>query len=108
MNPARFGHRISFYKDILLEDDIAQEIVYEEKELVKTVWADVKTMKGSEYFAAASTKSELTYRFITRYTTDISNDMEIRFKGRIFEIIEPPINDDELNITLTIIAKERL
>ncbi|MEM5633393.1 hypothetical protein AAHB55_08195 [Bacillus cereus] len=34
--------------------------------------------------------------------------MKIKFKGRIFDITHPPINDGESNETLTIIAQERV
>ncbi|MES1054574.1 head-tail adaptor protein, partial [Bacillus thuringiensis] len=34
--------------------------------------------------------------------------MRINMKGRIFGIIEPPMNDDEMYQTLTIIAKEHV
>jgi len=73
---------------------------------VKVMWAMVKTTKGREYIQAAAVQGENTVRFVTRYTTGLTNDMRIVYKGRTFEIIAPPINDDELDKTLTIMAKE--
>lgn len=73
---------------------------------VKTVWSMVKTVQGREFIQAAAVQGENTTRFVIRYTTGITNDMRINYKGRIFEISAPPINDDEANITLTIITKE--
>jgi len=107
-NPARFRHRISFFNTDGGKDELGQQVEREEPELIKTVWADIKTMKGTEFFAAASVQAERTYRFIIRFTGEIRHHMYIDYKGRIFDIIEPPINDDELNKTLTIIAKERV
>ncbi|MED3274242.1 phage head closure protein, partial [Bacillus thuringiensis] len=48
------------------------------------------------------------YRFVIPYTSDITEEMRINMKGRIFDIIEPPMNDDEMYQTLTIIAKEHV
>lgn len=73
---------------------------------IKEMWAMMKTVKGREYVQAASVQGENTVRFITRYTTGLTNDMRILYDERVFEIIAPPINDDESNKTLTIMAKE--
>ncbi|WP_342432612.1 phage head closure protein [Neobacillus sp. FSL H8-0543] len=73
---------------------------------VKSSWAMIKTVQGREFIQAATVHAESTVRFVIRYTTGITNDMRILYKGRTFEISAPPINDDELNKTLTIIGKE--
>jgi SPP1 family predicted phage head-tail adaptor len=73
---------------------------------VKTVWAMIKTLQGREYYQAAAVQAENTTRFVIRYTTGINNKMRIKYGERIFDIAAPPINDDEKNITLTIIANE--
>lgn len=105
-NSGSFRNRITFFKQTTIEDELGQnEVVYQE---YKSCWAMIRTMKGSEYLAAATAQAERTYRFVIRYTDDITTDMQINFKGRTFDIIEPPINDDELNKTLTILAKERV
>jgi SPP1 family predicted phage head-tail adaptor len=105
-NSGSFRHRITFLKPETFEDEIGQE----ETEWVefKKAWAMIKTVKGSEYVAAGAERATITYRFIIRYTKGITSDMRISYQGRIFDIIEPPINDDELNKTLTILAKERV
>jgi SPP1 family predicted phage head-tail adaptor len=99
--------RITFLKTITIEDELGQEIDQEDVEYA-ACWADIKTMLGKEYFAAAAAQAERTYRFIIRYRSDITSDMKIKFKGRIFDITHPPINDGENNVTLTVIAKERI
>ena len=73
---------------------------------VKKCWAMVKTVQGREFIQAAAVQAESTVRFVIRFTTGITNEMRIIYNDRIFEITAPPINDDELNITLTIIGKE--
>lgn len=102
----QFNHRITFLQDDGHEDELGQWIeVWQE---VKRAWAAIKTMQGREYFAAAAAQAENTCRFVIRYAPDITTDMRINYKGRIFDISQPPINDDEANKTLTIIAKERV
>lgn len=105
-NTGSFRHRIAFLSPQSIEDELGQSEI--EWIFFKSVWAMIKTVKGSEYTAAASTQATIIYRFIISYTTGITNNMRIEYTGRIFDIIEPPINDDELNKTLTILAKERV
>lgn len=99
--------KIIIQRLVTVTDELGQELEDEWQDF-KAPWATIKTMQGREYFAAATAQAENTYRFIIRYTTDVTNDMRIIYKGRVFDIIEPPINDDELNKTLTIIAKEKV
>ena len=72
---------------------------------VKDAWAMIKTLKGSEYFEAATTQNENISRFAIRYTAGLHPDMRIMYKLRPFEI-ESIVNDDEDNKTMTIMVKE--
>lgn len=99
-----FDRRITIQKFISQKNELGDRV--KQWEDFKTAWAMIKTIKGSEYVQASSVKAEIISRFVIRYTEGITNDMRIIFKARVYEIIEPPINDDELNETLTIIAKE--
>lgn len=71
----------------------------------KTVWAMIKTLRGSEFYQAASMQAENTTRFVIRYTKGLNTNMRIQYDNRFFDI-QSIINDDERNVTLTIIAKE--
>jgi SPP1 family predicted phage head-tail adaptor len=106
MNPGDFKHRITFQLANIIEDELGQQL----KEWIdfKTVWCMIRTMQGREYIAASATQSENTVRFVIRYTKDIDYNNRILYQGRVFEIIAPPINDDEQNETLTIIAREKV
>ncbi|MEC1690364.1 phage head closure protein [Bacillus mojavensis] len=76
---------------------------------VATVWSAVKTLQGREYIAAATIQAERTTRFIIRYSKRmkslLNNKMRVKYDGREFEI-DSFINDNEANVTFTIIAKE--
>jgi SPP1 family predicted phage head-tail adaptor len=107
VNAGQLRHRITIQRFISEKDELGQESESDGEWVnFKSVWADIKTMQGREYFAAAAVQAENTTRFIMRYTDDITSDMRIVYKGRVFEIAQPPINDDELFKTLTIITKE--
>lgn len=104
MNPAQFNRRITIQS--FTETENEQGDIIKIWSDFKTVWSMIKTVQGREYLQAAAVQGENTVRFIIRYTTGITNDMRILYKGRTFSIVAPPINDDELNKTLTIIGKE--
>jgi SPP1 family predicted phage head-tail adaptor len=89
-----------------VEDDLNNQI--EKEQVFTNAWAMIKTLKGSEYVKAGAVRGELIYRFIIHYAPGITKNMKVSYDGRTFDIIEPPINDDEMDKTLTIIAKERI
>lgn len=107
LNTGDFRNKIIIEQPVTIKDDLGQVIEIDWKEL-KKAWAMIKTLKGSEYIAASSSQVTLIYRFIIPYTLGITEGMRINLKGRIFDIIEPPINDNEENKTLTIIAMEKM
>ena len=51
-----------------------------------TVWATVEPKSGREYIEADKERPELTYIITVRYQKDITPDMFIQFKGRLFNI----------------------
>ncbi|CAH2462768.1 MULTISPECIES: phage head closure protein [Bacillus cereus group] len=107
LNTGDFRNRIIIEQPIVIKDELNQVIETSWQEL-KKAWAMVKTVKGSEYIEASASQATRVYRFVIPYTSGITEEMRINMKGRIFDIIEPPMNDDEMNQTLTIIAKEHV
>ncbi|MGG1136432.1 MULTISPECIES: phage head closure protein [Bacillus cereus group] len=107
LNTGDFRSRIIIEQPIVIKDELNQVIETSWQEL-KKAWAMVKTVKGSEYIEASASQATRVYRFVIPYTSGITEEMRINMKGRIFDIIEPPMNDDEMNQTLTIIAKEHV
>ena len=53
---------------------------------VRTVWASVEPKSGREYTEADKDRPELTYVITVRYQKDITPDMLIQFKKRLFYI----------------------
>ncbi|OFD89241.1 head-tail adaptor protein [Bacillus mycoides] len=107
LNTGDFRNRIIIEQPIVIKDELNQVIETSWQEL-KKAWAMVKTVKGSEYIEASASQATRVYRFVIPYTSGITEEMRINMKGRIFDIIEPPMNDDEMNQTLNIIAKEHV
>jgi SPP1 family predicted phage head-tail adaptor len=104
MNPGLFKHKIIIQKYIESENSMGDSVRSWQDHI--TTWAMIKTIQGREFIQAAAVQGENTTRFVIRYNHGITSDMRILYNGRIFEISAPPINDDEANKTLTIMAKE--
>ncbi|PQZ54502.1 head-tail adaptor protein [Bacillus sp. MYb209] len=107
LNTGDFRNRINIEQPVVIKDELNQVIETSWQELKKT-WSMIKTVKGSEYIEASASQATRVYRFVIPYTSGITEEMRINMKGRIFDIIEPPMNDDEMYQTLTIIAKEHV
>ncbi|MBJ8049842.1 MULTISPECIES: phage head closure protein [Bacillus cereus group] len=105
LNSGDFRNRISIEQPVVIKDELNQVIETDWQE-VKKAWSMIKTVKGSEYIEASASQATRVYRFVMPYTSGITELMRIKMKDRIFDIIEPPMNDDEMYQTLTIIAKE--
>lgn len=111
MNPAQFDRRISLFKRTITVDDLLQEIVTFEE--VAKPWAMIKTLKGEEaQNADAATVN--TSRFVVRYSKALHDlfeeektSLEIHYRGVIYDI-KSAINDDEANVTYTIVAEGRM
>lgn len=105
----KFNKRIIFQR--LIDGKDADGFPIKDWQDVKPAWAMIKTLKGEEYFSAASTQNEAVSRFVIHYTEGLHPDMRITYKKnststeRTFSI-ESIINDDEADKTLTIMVKE--
>ncbi|WP_416349829.1 phage head closure protein [Mammaliicoccus lentus] len=75
---------------------------YEEVEIAQP-WADIKTMKGSEYVVASVTANEEPIRFIIRYRKGIDPSMFVEYNDKKYNI-KSVANDDGKNETITIFA----
>ncbi|PEA23092.1 head-tail adaptor protein [Bacillus cereus] len=106
LNTGDFRNRIIIEQPVVIKDELNQEVETDNRQEVKKAWAMIKTVKGSEYIEASASQATRIYRFVIPYTSGITEEMRVNLKGRIFDIIEPPMNDDEMYQTLTIIAKE--
>lgn len=109
----KFNHRITFQEVVPNSGVNENGFPIDAWQDVKSAWAMIKTVKGSEFNSAASTQNEVISRFVIHYTESLHPDMRIVYKkkptddDRFFNI-ESIINDDEADKTLTIIVKEAI
>lgn len=94
-----FNTRIKIYKQ---ESTGPYPEDYGEVEIAKP-WADIKTLKGSEYVVGNITASEEPVRFIIRYCDGIDTTQKIKWKDKEYNI-GSVANDNGLNQTLTLFA----
>lgn len=51
-----------------------------------TVWANIRPLRGREYFEAAAVNAETTVKMLIRYRPGITPDMRVVYNGRIYNI----------------------
>jgi SPP1 family predicted phage head-tail adaptor len=103
MNIGQLRHRIEFQRLERYYDNEGFPI--EDYVTFQRAWADVNDLYGKEYWSSKQTISENIIVFNTRYYKDIDANCFIFFKGKRYEIIEPPDNIKYLNKELKIKAK---
>ncbi|MDW4255447.1 phage head closure protein [Staphylococcus saprophyticus] len=96
-----FNNRISI---IGITEEMNDEGGFEEVEAeIAKPWADIKTMRASEFETMGFTVTNVPIRFIIRYRKGIELDHKIKYNGDMYKI-ESIENDDGKNHTLTIFA----
>jgi SPP1 family predicted phage head-tail adaptor len=112
INPGKYRHIITIQKVIEIDNPYGERPNVNENDWVNvlTTRAAINPISGKDIFDALMTESEITHRISVRYhpTVHIDSTMRIKFGNRIFSIIAPPINFQEKNIELQILAKERV
>ncbi|MFJ7888403.1 phage head closure protein [Lysinibacillus xylanilyticus] len=106
-----YRHRISIRKSILTKDELLQEI--ETFEDYGRYWAMIKTLKGSEIIGAGREQTKFEKRFVVKYTKSLDefiNTEQTSFvivqKGIVYDV-KSAINDDDMNVTVTIVVEGR-
>lgn len=70
-------------------------------------WAEIKPVRGREYFQAHAENVAADTRIILPYIAGITSKMRVRFGSRIYDI-ETVINIDERNRELNLMCVERV
>lgn len=104
MEIGKLDKRITFCKYGEYENELFQ--TEQGLEVIKTVWARIEPTRGREYQEAQRIRPELTYKIITRYHRNITQDMVIQYREKYFQIISV-INVSEKNKELEIICIEK-
>jgi len=67
-----------------------------------TVWSEIRTEDGREFYAAQKLHSETSVLFILRYRSDIDKNMRVKFGNQTYEILHlnnVKKNDAELRVS---------
>lgn len=96
-----FNTRVEIIEERQSEDSFLPDEV--EEYSVAKPWADIRTIKGSEYYEANVTANKIPLRFIIRYREGITTKQKVKYKGDLYNI-ESVQNDNAMNQTLTIFA----
>ena len=102
MDIGRTNKRVTFCKFAEEQNEMHQTEQVLKK--IRTVWASVEPKSGREYIEAEKEHPELTYIITTRYMKDITPDMFIQFRDRIFNIKSIRnirVNNEMLEISCT-------
>lgn len=70
------------------------------------IWAQVKCTDSGVIDGNGFVQHEATYKFYIRRREDITAQMRVKWKGRIFNLVGPPIDWKEERTGLTLITKE--
>lgn len=84
MDIGRTNKRVSFCKFVEEKNEMNQ--ITQVLKKIRTVWASVEPKSGREYIEAEKEHPELTYIITTRYMEDVTPDMFIQYRDRLFNI----------------------
>ena len=106
MNFSKMRHRITFMKPLSnIQNSMSENVPkYED---IMTVWAFVSPRTGREYDEAQKLRAETTYNVSTRYFSDITPQMYVKFNDRILKI-ESVLDLGEKKEELLIVAVETM
>lgn len=104
INAGKYNHKITIYQTTWVTD--SQGFQSEEKEVVLTPYASIKTTKGMTLITNDTDFEKAYTNFTIRFPkTEITRDMLIEFRGKTYSI-EYLNNVNEANLELEIQAKE--
>lgn len=105
MDIGRTNKRVTFCRYVEEENELKQ--LQQQLKPVRTVWASVEPKSGREYIEADKERPELTYIITVRYQKDVTPDMFIQYKERLFNI-KSIRNIREANEMLEISCTEKI
>ncbi|MTI12635.1 phage head closure protein [Sansalvadorimonas verongulae] len=107
MRSGRLRHRLTLQSRQTIRNDFGEE----EESWVDgaSFQADVRDMKGREYFDAKQINSDISVEVICRYRTDIKPENRLVTRsGRVLEVVAPPADSEGRRRKLLIMCKEIL
>jgi phage head-tail adaptor, putative, SPP1 family len=103
MRAGKLRHRVRLQRE-QTEDDLAgaDNVSFIE---VDTVWADVRTSGGREFWEAKKLTPELTHEVEIRYRDDVVAGMRFLYGTQVLRI-QAPVDPDGRRISLLVMCQE--
>lgn len=108
MRAGRLRHSVTIEQPVITKD--AANDPQTSYEVYVTRRADVLPMRGAELVKAKLEVGEITHKITLRYdakTALITHKMRVNFRGRILELIAPPVNVGERSRDIELLCVER-
>lgn len=102
----RLRHRVDFLAPGGGQDPTTGELLGDGAEVVleADVPAEVVPVSVREFVASQATQSQVTTRVTVRYREDVTAQHRVRHRGKIFEIVGPPLPDPESGLEYLTLA----
>ena len=104
MRVGKLRHRLTIKEPVSVRDSTGGDVPT--WSTVATVWARISPLMGKEILGSGSKFGEITHKVVMRHRQGIVAKMRLQEKDRVFEIVSPPINIEELDKEIQIMVKE--
>lgn len=99
------NHRIKIMQPVETQSDSgADQVVWQE---LVTIWSTFEPVSANEQFKEQQIQDEFRVKFRTLYRDDITAKMRVEYKGRVFDIVQHPMDYLGMNKELHIMGRER-
>ncbi|MDZ3990373.1 phage head closure protein [Pseudomonas sp. Teo4] len=95
MRAGDLRHRIELQQKVSSRDPDTGEYGELEWQKFATVWAQVSPLSARDLVAAKAAQSEATARMVIRYRLGVLPTMRIIYRGEVYSIEGPPLEDDK-------------
>lgn len=85
MQPGRYNQRVTFEYKSVTRAGTGEEVT--SWVVLDTVWAEVKQLRGKEFYSAAQMQDAMDHQIRIRYRTDITRDMRAVWRGQALDIV---------------------
>lgn len=103
MNIGSLRHRIILQDLVIIPNTLGEgEETWVDR---GTIWAEIRPLRGNEFWMAQQVNSKITHKITTRYYQNIDSVNRLKFGDRLFEIISV-INPDERCSELNFLCEE--
>ncbi|MBC9229191.1 phage head closure protein [bacterium SPL81] len=95
INAGELCHRVVIQRNVSIDRDEFGHEQPADWQVFLTLWAKVSPLSAKDLIAAQAAQSQVIARLKIRYRTDIDSTMRVIFRGEIYSIDSPALNDDE-------------